>query len=160
MKYAQAGISRNRPDFFDMNTKSLRQKALNLLARRDHTRVELSRKLSQHDFTADEIQSVLDQLQHEKLLNEERFAESYVTMRSNRGYGPERIRQELRERGVSDIVADRAIEVLSHEWLKIAASVRQKKFGSIVPEEYAARAKQMQFLVYRGFTMEQAKNAC
>jgi SOS response regulatory protein OraA/RecX len=72
-----------------------------LLARREHARTELGRKLSQRGFSESLVGEVLDALEAENLLSDRRFTESFVEQRMARGQGPLKIRHELRERGIS-----------------------------------------------------------
>ena len=137
--------------------KTIRHRALDLLARREHSQRELKRKLLQRDFAEPVIDELLTQLIRENLLSDERFAEAYVNMRSQCGYGPWRIQQELRERGVSDALVTGLVNDSSDDWPTRARHVREKRFGLVVPAELKAHAKQIQFLQYRGFTTEQIK---
>ena len=78
----------------------IRAKAIELLARREHSWLELRQKLVQRGFSSSSIELVLDQLMEDRLLHEGRYAELYVCSRVDRGYGPLRIAGELRERGI------------------------------------------------------------
>ena len=94
-------------------------------------------------------------LQAEGLQSDERFTETYIHYRIEKGYGPLRIRQELRERGVPDEIVELCLEQLDPDWQNFIAGVREKKFGKKSPADYKERAKQSRFLQYRGFTGEQ-----
>lgn len=135
--------------------------ALNLLVRREHSRRELERKLLVRDFTRDEIAAALDDLQLRGLQSEERFAASYTRVRIGRGYGKQRLRSELRERGIEEELIDAALNAYDEgEWCALATRVRHKKFGAQKPKKYSTeQQKQMQFLYYRGFTSEQVNGA-
>lgn len=128
-----------------------RKQALRLLARREHSRRELERKLHVRSFDADLIAATLDELGQEKLLDAARFAESYVRMRSEKGYGPKRIRLELVERGIPGADACHALETAEIDWSEHACRVREKRFGPDLPAAFAERARQSKFLDYRGF---------
>ncbi len=136
-------------------TKSLRQFALKTLARREHSYWELQQKLLTKSENKNAIITVLEKLKNEKLLDDARFAESYVRMRSNRGYGPVRIQNELHHRGVAKIIADEIIENMKNEWSTLIISVRKKRFGTTIPKDFSMRTRQMRFLEYRGFTHDQ-----
>jgi regulatory protein len=138
---------------------SLRQKALDLLSRREHTRAELAQKLKGHEEASSaEIQTLLDTLETQTLLSDERFAEAYCTMRFKKGYGPIRISQELSARGLSDEIVSLTLDQISEDmWLEKAASVYQKKFGRSLPKDHKEKFKQSQFLYYRGFESDQIK---
>lgn len=137
----------------DLGPQACRATAMNLLARREHSSKELRQKLISRHYEEFIVDEVLTTLVQERLLSNERFAESYVQYRSNRGIGPVRLRQELRERGIEDELIECYLNGL--EWQQLAATTRRKKFGIVTPEDYQARAKQMRFLQYRGFTTDQ-----
>mgnify|MGYP000467490274 FL=1 len=127
----------------------LRVRALQLLTRRDYSRAELQKKLAAHAESAEELASVLDTLQGERLLSDHRYATQRVTARAGR-YGDARLKQELRLKGVSDDDIAAALPEGGDETERCLA-VWQRKFGqpAQTPEE---RAKQMRFLQYRGFS--------
>lgn len=128
-----------------------KKQAVGLLARREHTRLELERKLEARAHDRQLIAATLDELEQEGLLNAARFAETYVRLRAEKGYGPKRIRLELGERGIGANEAAGALEAAEIDWAASARSVREKRFGSLVPEAFAERARQSRFLDYRGF---------
>lgn len=131
---------------------SLRQRALDLLARREHTRAELQRKLAPHTDDPQELLDLLDSLTQRGWLSDARFAESLVHDKQAK-FGATRLAYELRQRGVSDdVVRDQLAELKDTE-LDRARQVWQAKFG-VMPEDAKARAKQMRFLQSRGFSFE------
>jgi regulatory protein len=140
-----------------MPVNPIRISAMNSLARREHSRVELQRKLIAKGFEPEAIEPVLDDLIKENLLSDQRFTEAYVRMRANSGYGPVRIKQELQERCVDIEVIATTMEQLAEEWLENARATRAKKFGPKIPEIFLERAKQMKYLQYKGFDLDQIK---
>ena len=131
--------------------------AVELLARREHSRLELERKLATRGFAEDVIAPALDALEHSGVLVATRFTESFIRSRVAKGQGPARIRAELAERGVGD-----AAELLRGgdvDWLAAARAVRRKRFGAEPPRDFRERAKQARFLQYRGFTADQVRAA-
>jgi regulatory protein len=88
----------------------------------------------------------------EGLLSEVRFAEAFVHARAARGYGPERIRAELEERGLDRELAAASVAAGDPAWIPRAAAARCKRFGSALPREYRDKVRQSRFLRYRGFT--------
>jgi regulatory protein len=142
---------------FCITKNEIQRKALALLARREHSRFELRRKLlaktDQDD--ANVIDEVLQSLSDQGLQSDTRFAEAYVRMRSERGYGPLRIALELSERGLNEAVFDQFLTPEDDFWFALITRVRQKRFGKSLPSDFAERARQMRFLQYRGFTHEQ-----
>lgn len=141
-----------------MSLQAIRQSALNLLARRDHTKQELMQKLSTKGHSKEDITEVINALDQKKLINEDRFTESYVRMRRNKGYGPDRIRQELNARGITDITIAEHLMLADNGWSKVARDVWQKHFKGKQPDSYAEQAKQMRFLQYRGFNREHIRS--
>jgi len=124
---------------------------MDLLARREHSRKELSAKLLTRGFSAGTVDNVLTVLADEDLLSEKRFAEAFIAARSRRGKGPIRLRAELRQRGLADSVIEDALADSAIDWLDIARRVLIKKFGDAAPSELQERARQTRFLEYRGF---------
>ena len=134
--------------------RSLRHVAMDFLARREHSRLELRRKLLSRDDDADSVDAVLDQLVAERLQSDERFAESYLNSRVNAGVGPLKIRYELRQRGVDDGLIEAAMTPLADEWDQMMREQRQRRFGETIPRDYAAQTRQARFLQNRGFSPE------
>lgn len=127
---------------------------LKLLTRRDHSRVELTRKLAAKGYEPKVIEDALAFASEKAWVCEERFIESYIQMRKRRGYGPLRIREELRERGITESIFPNGFE--EDAWDSNLASCFQKKFGCTkLSDDFATRAKQIRFLQYRGYTLEQ-----
>jgi len=135
-----------------MPDPSLRQRALNYLARREHTRKELARKLAPHTEDEAEIAALLEDFQQRGWLSEQRFVEQVVHARSGR-YGSRYIAHELREKGVSDEAIATTLSQLKENDLETARTVWAKKFGK-PPEDAKDRAKQMRFLQSRGFGLD------
>jgi len=132
-----------------------RKRAIDLLARREHSRLELERKLVQRGCPHELVSQVVKELEHDGLLSDERFTESLVMTRCAQGHGPVRIRHDLRQKGVADSVIDRWLDERSEQWLELISHVRQQKFGDDLPCDYKERAHQARFLQSRGFTAEQ-----
>ena len=135
----------------------MRATAMNLLARREHSTQELRDKLLTRGFEDDEIVPALQTLSREGLLSDERFTESFIHSRMERGSGPVKIRAELRQRGVADEIITNWLDERDQVWLERAESVRCKKFGSALPVDYKEKARQARFLQYRGFSAEHTR---
>ncbi len=145
----------------EFGVNDIRLQAMNLLARREHLRHELATKLKRRFGGEAEplIEAALDDLSTEGLLSDERFAESYIRQRIGKGYGPDRIRQELRQKGLNTVLLELALEAADVDWAERAAGVRLKKFGAAPPLDFKEKARQMRFLNYRGFSGEFAAAA-
>lgn len=149
--------SSNRPDI-EPDEPVCRRQALNALARREHSRLELERKLGARGHGPEVIAVTLDKLEGSGLLDADRFCASFVRARISRGQGPTRIERELADRGIDAERAGHAVQG-SEDWAALARAVRQRRFGDDIPESYKERARQSRFLQYRGFTSEQIRAA-
>lgn len=143
----------------DKDLQPLYQRAIRLLASREHSRLQLFRKLIDKGFESEQVDSVLTLLAQQNLQSDERFTEDFIHSRINRGQGPIRIQAELRERGSSDELVNEYLDFSDAIWFERVDEVRRKRFGYALPEEYQARAKQARFLQHRGFTPEQIRRA-
>lgn len=131
---------------------TLRERALRLLARREHSRVELQRKLTPFSANPEELDTLLDELTNRRLLSEDRYAEERSRVLSRR-YGSARIAHDLKTRGVSDEVVERTVAEARRTDLDRAREVWRKRFGEVARSR-EERAKQMRFLQSRGFSMD------
>jgi regulatory protein len=132
---------------------------MNLLARREHSRVELARKLARYvsaetdsDAAASEIDAVLDALERDNLLSNARFAEALAYARAGR-HGSLRLRADLLNKGVSAALVAEQVGAAREQDLATARMVWQKKFPT-PPANPVERARQMRFLASRGFPAE------
>lgn len=139
-------------------SRDIRRAGMNLLARREHSRLELARKLHRRFSEYELIETELDKLENDQLLSDERFTESYVSYRQRAGFGPVKIVGELRERGIGDQVAGRHINVSAPVWTELAEAARVKKFGETQPVTAKERQRQQRFLQYRGFNHSHFKH--
>jgi regulatory protein len=133
---------------------ALRDRALGLLARREHSRAELRRKLAAPELDPDVLGDLLDRLAAAGLQSDLRYAEAFVRGRVERGHGPVRIRQELRRRGVAADLADAALAGADVDWHERLAAVHRKRFGTAPPADRRELARRARFLAQRGFAAE------
>ena len=128
----------------------LKARALRFLVRREHSRAELARKLAPHAESEGALNAVLDLLLSKRQLSDERFAEERARSLS-RKYGAAKIRQDLKARGISEEIVDKASAGLND--LERADEILRRKYRepAVTREE---RAKRARFLQSRGFSME------
>lgn len=100
-----------------------------------------------------------DALAREGLLSDERYIEAYHQSRVRRGWGPLRIRADLREHGISDALIDAYVDINADYWWDVIRAARTKRFGDAPPQRFEERAKQARYLQSRGFTAEQVRGA-
>ncbi|AYF90452.1 recombination regulator RecX [Pseudomonas sp. JS3066] len=135
------------------NSAAVRRAAMDLLAQREHGRFELTRKLRQRGAPPELIDSALDRLTEEGLLSESRYLESFIASRARGGYGPQRIREELAQRGLPRSDIDLALREADIDWNEQLREVWRRKFNR-QPQDARERAQQGRFLTYRGYSME------
>jgi regulatory protein len=127
-------------------------KALDLVSRREHSRHELMQKLDKrYPNTTPIIEDVLDKLETNKILDDERFAEMYLNSRAGKGFGPRKIEMELHSKKVDSFFISNAVEAYE-SWLENAQRELKKKFKDQKPTDYQSKMKQKQFLFTRGFS--------
>ncbi|OQX36236.1 MAG: hypothetical protein B0D91_09405 [Oceanospirillales bacterium LUC14_002_19_P2] len=132
----------------------LRRAAMDLLARREHSRKELWQKLRSRAETPEVLEVVLGALEADRLLSGERFAESFVRSRVSRGLGPVRIKQELLQKGIAVDLVSIQLEVFDEDWQQQAREVNVKKFGTGPVKDPKEKAKRVRYLQYRGFNID------
>lgn len=131
---------------------SLRAKAIRLLAMREHSQIELARKLSQFaEASSEQIQHVVAELAESGYVDDKRFSEMLVRSSVARGYGPIKLAVLAREKGISTALLDEALSASEIDWLEQAKLQRSKKFGDTIPRDFKERARQSRFLAGRGF---------
>jgi regulatory protein len=133
----------------------LKARALRLLAGREHSRAELERKLTAHEQTPGELASALDELQAKGFINSQRVLDSVIHRRSAR-YGAARIEHELVGKGLDPQAISEALSALQGSELERARAIWVRKFRE-PSQEPKERARQMRFLLSRGFSSEVAK---
>ncbi|MFO8005195.1 regulatory protein RecX [Thioalkalivibrio sp.] len=132
--------------------------ALRLLARREHSGVELRRKLHQRGFTEASIGPSLEQLCAAGYLSDARFAGSLVRHRAAQGYGDLRLRAELAQHGIDHAIVEQALEALDADWCERALAQARRHFGE-PPATAGARARVLRHLAQRGFASSVARAA-
>jgi regulatory protein len=138
----------------------VREVALGLLARREHSKRELIIKLRARGGPEKIITQVVDQLAAEGMQSDARFAETFVRSRVDRGRGPLRIRAELIERGLEDDLIAEALLQYDDWWRDLALEAYNKRYGENTPlGDIEERSKRSMFLQRRGFTADQIRYA-
>jgi regulatory protein len=150
-------VRRSKPDVADPG--ACERVALDLLARREHSRRELERKLGARGFPEELIATTLDALEQSGELAAARFTESFIRSRAARGQGPARIRAELAARGIDREQAAELLRAADIDWAALASSVLDKRFDAVRPADFIERARQARFLEYRGFDSAQISSA-
>lgn len=135
--------------------KSLRQRALEFLSKREYSAAELAQKLKTYAGETDDIAALIADFQSRSWLSDARYAEQMVHARQAK-FGASRVAHELREKGVSDDLVAEAVAGLQVNEVERASEVWRKKFKA-APATREEWAKQARFLQSRGFTLDVIK---
>ncbi|MDH5833937.1 recombination regulator RecX [Luteimonas kalidii] len=127
------------------------QRALGLLVRREHSRKELTRKLSARGVDAEDARAAVERLADAGWQDDTRFAESLVRSRASSGYGPRHIRAELGTHGLGGEAVEEAMATFEGDWTEAARDLVRRRFGESGPVDLAQRRKAADLLARRGF---------
>ena len=132
-------------------------KALDILSRREHSAHELKLKLHKKFEAIFEIEEVITKLESNNLLNDYRFAETYARIRKRKGFGPNKIHYELKNKGIKESISN---EIISAEdgWGDAALQAFKKKYKDGISEDTKERLKQKNFLYNRGFSFKEIES--
>ncbi|MUV15113.1 recombination regulator RecX [Lysobacter sp. HX-5-24] len=128
------------------------RRALGLLVRREHSRVELTRKLTARGVERDDAVAAVDKLEAAGWQNDERFAELLVRSRAATGYGPVRIRAELGMHSLGREAVAAAMETAEVDWEALARDLVRRRFGDDLSADRERQRKAADWLLRRGFT--------
>lgn len=142
----------------------LLDRAVRILAMRDHSELELRRKLAApvvskkgvepSEATPEDVDRVVAWCCENHYLDDGRFVQQFIASRSRKGYGPARIRQELNQKGIPREMGERAMRECEIDWASLAKDQAIRKYGEPLPTEFAQKVKIQRFLLYRGYLME------
>lgn len=128
---------------------SIKGRALRLLSQREHSRVELERKLRKYEEEPGSLARALDELAAKDLISEARVVQSVLHTRAAR-HGAARVRQELLHKGIAPEAVAEAVATLQGSEFERAREVWRRRFDAL-PQDASERAKQARFLMARGF---------
>lgn len=142
----------------------LLDRAVRILAMRDHSEQELRRKLAAPvmgkngpediDATPEDYDKVIAWCIESRYLDDDRFVQQFISSRSRKGYGPARVRQELNQKGISREAVERAMRECEIDWAALARAQAIRKYGEPLPVGFSDKVKVQRFLLYRGYLME------
>ena len=137
-------------------TNAIRLSAMNLLSRREHSQYELLTKLDKrYPEETELIQAVLQKLIQQGLQSDQRFCEAYTRSSIAKYHGPNRLRQNLKVKGLGEELIEGVLQSAEIDWFELAKALRIKKYGNELTCDIKEKAKQQRFMQYRGFSFEQ-----
>lgn len=135
--------------------REVRECAMRLLSRREHSVRELTLKLRQRGYPPPAVEAVVAELAREHWVSDERYAAALIHGRRSQGYGPLRIRAELRHHGVDEALTDLQFPWDDADWIQLAHRLCAKRFGGRSSASPQEQERRFRFLLNRGFTREQ-----
>ncbi|WP_114417561.1 regulatory protein RecX [Marinospirillum perlucidum] len=173
---SESALPQPDPDL-EVWLKSLRERAFRLLARREHSRKELGDKLltppnspTRHRLPSApaemsraqqeaEVETLLDKLEANNLLSDQRFADNLTRQYLRKGKGLLALQQAYQQHQLATEITRPLLDWLAPLWEEQAWRVRSKRFGEAPPADAREAAKMQRFLASRGFTPEQIRQA-
>ena len=138
--------------FMVKSEPSLKVRAMRFLARREHTRVELRRKLEARAREGDDVEAVLDELSRRGWLSDERFAEQAIRARARR-FGPLKLAHYLKGKGVAEEAIAAGLRGAGEEGVASIEAVWRSRFRAH-PADEREKLRQVRFLQGRGFAID------
>jgi len=139
---------------------AVEQAAVFLLGRREHSSVELARKLKQKGYAEDAVDTVLEELQERGWQSDRRYAELLVRQRLEAAYGPLKIYQDAQLKGLDKTLVEQLLQELAVNWQALAVERYQRRFGTQPPADKKELARRQRHLAGRGFYPQDVYAAC
>jgi regulatory protein len=140
----------------EKNIILLKKRALYYLGKREYSRLELHKKIKafaqELELETQDIKAILNDLEGNNWLSDQRFTEQFILSKKNK-YGVEKIRYELKVRGVADTIINTELVKIKTENYSLAKKIWAKKFDG-APKSLDERNKQIRFLQGRGIDIE------
>ncbi len=139
----------------EFDEKALRHKAIELLARREYSYAELEKKLlalSEDEVT---IQNILEWLIEMELQSDARFTQMFLRSKAVGGYGPVRIKMELKQKGINEFLIENSFAELAFDWDEEVDRLILKKVKDQSLSDFKLKNKVMGYLQRRGYTLDQ-----
>ncbi|RUO79030.1 regulatory protein RecX [Pseudidiomarina taiwanensis] len=143
----------------DTTEQQARETVLRLLARREHSQLELRQKLRQRGFTQTQIEAALNYVGERGYQSDRRFAESWLRQSIAKGDGPTKIAAAAQHKGIRSELLNELLDELEPDWFQLCAERLFRKFGEQPPTDRKQRDKIIRHLLQRGFRYEQVQHA-
>ena len=130
----------------------LRSYAFAVLTRKEYSKAELIEKLALYAEHRDEVLLLVEELSERQYQSDQRVAEIVLSSQKRKGKGPNRIKMALKTKKIdTELIQEELKEV---DWTEQAYQLKVKKFGMTVEKDPKIKAKQIRFLMYRGFELD------
>lgn len=158
MAWTPTTIKMNKKQKSLLQPSELKQYGMGLLSRREYGAHELLQKL-QAKGSQESAQTALEWLQSQNLQSDQRYASMLIRSKGLRGYGPQRIRQEMQQKRLASDAIEAAFSEFDGDWFEQARLAYEKKFRTPVTKDLKDKARRQRFLLYRGYTSDQISYA-
>ncbi len=139
--------------------EKVRLQAVRFLARREYCEKELTKKLTSRGASLESARQAVGELKDRNMINDARFAQALVRVRMSRGYGPIKIKDELRQKGVSSDLIESSLDFDSEVWRDQIVRVLDRKYKDVPSSDYSEWAKRARFLQSRGYSTSQIRES-
>jgi regulatory protein len=140
----------------DKSKQKLKNYVLWLLARQEYSKAELTKKLKAKEASECQIDALLSWCERLGYIDEERYCESFLRRKINKGLGQRRILTEALNKGVDRARLMHLIETLEIDWFQLAQAAYEKKYATTASNlDYKEKAKRVRYMMYRGFGYEE-----
>ena len=130
----------------------MRSYAFAVLTRKEYAKAELIEKLCLYAENRDEVLELVDELSRENYQSDQRVAETLLSSQKRKGKGPNQIKMKLKSKKIDTaLIID---ELKETDWVQQAYELKLKKYGPEVTKDPKVKAKQIRFLMYRGFEID------
>lgn len=130
----------------------LRSYAFAVLTRKEYSKAELIEKLALYAESREEVTTLVDELSRENYQSDQRVAEIMLSSQKRKGKGPNQIKMKLKNKKIDTALI--AEELKETDWVQQAYELKVRKYGTEVTKDPKIKAKQIRFLMYRGFEMD------
>ena len=149
-------MMQNLKNSTEKNIILLKKRALYYLGKREYSRLELQKKINafaqELELEKQTVKNILNELEGKDWLSDQRFTEQFIFSKKNK-YGVEKIRYELKMRGVDETIINGELVKIKSENYSLAKKIWAKKFDA-TPHSQEERNKQIRFLQGRGINIE------
>ncbi|MDK9774207.1 regulatory protein RecX [Vibrio sp. B181a] len=135
-----------------MTEQALYEHAVTLLAKRDYSSGELKRQLLRL-ASVEEVACVMETLLSHHYVDDSRLIEREIQKQLAKLHGEARIKQELRKKGLDNLLVAQALEDLDVDWFELCLQAKEKKYGTERPKDAKEKAQMVRHLQYRGHSM-------
>ncbi|MGI2259137.1 regulatory protein RecX [Shewanella sp. GXUN23E] len=137
----------------------MKQTALAMLARRDHSRAELKAKLLAKGFDSVDADMAMDYCESMGYLDDDRYAQMLLQSHISRGHGPAKVKQAFMQKGIPAELSNTVMNHCDCDWYQLARDKAQRKFGAAGKLEHKEKARRVRYLMGQGFNYDQVAHA-